>query len=106
MNYEEIAETMADKLIAQGFYQRPYYAEVSHLEQARYMLSSIVVYKGYTIKDLIERGLIVADDQSLPEIMCKSIQMDSVNKAWDLAQQEMLEANFRKIEKETEEGKK
>ena len=29
---------------------------------------SIKVYKDYTIKDLIERGLIVADDQSLPEI--------------------------------------
>ena len=52
---------------------------------------SIKVYKGYTIKDLIERGLIVADDQSLPSPVAYYCTFPEV------VEQELKNYNFRKV---------
>ena len=73
MEEERVRGTIADILYQEGF--RPY---VACSEVAK----RILAIKGIRLE---------TDNQSLPELICKDIQMPVVRQATGLAQQEMLE---------------
>jgi len=74
------------------------YLEVPEFERLEIMAEQ----EQERLQDQVEKVLkyveIRAKDQSLPEMICKDIQMPVVRQATALAQQEMVKAGFVKVE--------